>query len=171
MSVQLILVMAMLSVTKMPVSPNLQAPFVAKIARYDRAYPKKDKPKALVLHRSGEPSSETKQMVKLLGNNGFQVQLVTDSSLSSVKDKVFLVFAMPGVDTQALSAFCKKRKVLSFSGDPEPVREGQLSIALELFTEPGESRTKVRILIHAISLGKEDHQMHSSVVKLSEVIR
>lgn len=77
-----------------------------------------------------------------------------------------MVFVMPGVAAEKVSAYCRKHGVLFFSWVPRPVRAGLLSIGLE---KGADGRAK--IIIHAKSLSQERHQLSSRVVRLAEAIR
>lgn len=150
----------------MPISPKLQAPFAQRICRYDAAYPGAGKARSYVIHDRDSPDPEARQMTELLRKAGFVVEAVAESVLDEKPGDVFMVFVMPGVNAEAVSEYCRRFSVLSFSGDPKPVRAGLLSIGLEQGVDG-----RAKIIIHAKSLSQERHRLSSRVVRLAEVIR
>jgi hypothetical protein len=112
----------------MPVPPIVQARFFKKIFAYDKTLPKEQIKLAVVY---ADASNEVKnEIVDAFTAIGISATAVKTPQLSTLAG-VHVVYVAPGVDLRPVKEYCRANGVLSITGVPKWVRDGDVSITID----------------------------------------
>lgn len=110
----------------MPVPVLVQARFFKKVFAYNKTLPK-DQIKIAIVYT--DASAEAKgDLVEAFGSVGMNVTAVKSVAQAA---GVNVVYAAPGVDVKAVRDFCRTNGILSITGVPKWVKDGDISIAID----------------------------------------
>lgn len=117
----------------MPVPIGVQARFFRKIFAYNKSIPKEGV-KIVVVYGdgTGEIKDEITEAFEALG---MKANAVKGGQLASAGVGAHVVYLAPGGDMRTVKEFCKNNGILSITGMPNLVRNGDISIALDAINE------------------------------------
>jgi hypothetical protein len=118
----------------MPVPALVQARFFNKVFAYNKTLPKgaaQIKIAVIFSDASGEAKDDITEAFTSLG---FTVTALKPAQLSGATG-IHVVYAAPGVDLKPIKSYCSSNGVLSITGIPKWVKDGELSIAIDAVNE------------------------------------
>lgn len=121
------------SAQDMPVPIPVQARFFKKLFAYNKTIPKEGI-KVVIVY--GDASNDIKDdIVDAFESMGIKASAIKSGQLTSARAGANAVYLAPGGDLRVVKDFCKNNGVLSISGLPNHVRNGDISIALDAINE------------------------------------
>ncbi len=139
---------------------RLQAVLMEKILLFDRSLPK-GQPQMVVLIY-GEESDQAEQIHRALAELGVRSTMVNAGDLRRAPDAQ-LVYIFPRGLTPAVREWTMQRHALSFTGDTDPVKSGQVAVALTL-----EAR-KPHIMVNLTVVKAQGHDLSSGLLQVATV--
>lgn len=117
---------------EMPVPILVQARYFKKVFGYNKSIPK-DQIKVVIVY--ADASAEDKDdLVQAFSAMGMSASAVKTGQLAS-QSGVHVVYVAPGVDVRVVKEFCRANGVLSITGVPKWVKDGDISIGLDVVNE------------------------------------
>jgi len=166
MNVRLLLIVVMGLITvksvgslyaqEMPVPILVQARYFKKVFAYNKSLPK-DQIKIVIVY--ADASAEDKDdLVQAFSSAGMNASAVKTGQLAS-QSGVHVVYAAPGVDIKVVREFCRTNGVLSITGVPKWVKDGEISIGLDVVND------QPKVLVNAERL-KAERQDAADLLRL-----
>ncbi len=117
----------------MPVPVSVQARFFRKVFAYNKSLPKEGV-KVVVVY--GDATGDVKdEVVEAFEALGMKASAAKSGQLASVGVGANVIYLAPGGDLRTVKEFCKNNGILSITGMPNLVRNGDISIAFDAVNE------------------------------------
>ena len=117
----------------MPIPIPVQARFFRKVFSYNKSIPK-DGVKIVIVY--GDASNDFKDdIVEAFESMGMKASAVKSAQLATAGVGAHVIYLAPGGDMRTVREFCKNNGILSISGLPNHVRNGDISISLDAINE------------------------------------
>lgn len=161
----ILLAYGMAEAQQLAVPLKIQVAIFKKVFAYDSILQQAGNVSIVIVH-SNKYASMAGEVSDAFKQSGFATSTVSLSDLGSNVNANTVVYALleEGLDT--LKSVCTSKQILSISGLPELVEDGNVSVALGV-TEEG----KPLPIVHFNRLQEEGHELSAQVLKLARVIR
>lgn len=141
----------------MPILPIVQARFFKKVFSYNKSLPKEG---VKVLVAFSDASADTKDdIVEAFNAVGLQAVPVKAAQLATARLDGQVVFASSSNEVQAVREYCKAKSLLSVTGFPSFVKNGDISISIDAVND------KAKIVVNTERL-KTERQDAADLVRL-----
>ncbi|CAH8296458.1 uncharacterized protein DUF4154 [Mariniflexile fucanivorans] len=144
-----------------PVPEKIQAALLSKVLKYNPQIQQSPKIQILVVFDNNSEINKD-EFIKGLGNS-IEAKAIYPSELEQNISGYQAVYFMQGIHYQA--SICKKYKVLSVTGTPRFIEQGEISLGF------GLQNNKPIILVNLISLEKENQSFSSDILRISKIYK
>ena len=164
-----LLVTALAATTATAVGSEQQCAMFKRIFTYDKSLRDSDKIIVLVVGQTND-SPDIADVAQAFRAKGMYPAPVTVDGLNAdltatLSPHSTVIYVMPGIDYNAVSAFASSRGFLSVSGDPSLAESGQVSVSVDMAGSPPQ------VVVNMPRLTSEGHELSSALLKLARVIR
>ncbi|MDF1563347.1 MAG: YfiR family protein [Deltaproteobacteria bacterium] len=146
---------------------NLQVALFTKIFSYDYKLAKEKSGgyEILIVYAPGKLSGAL-ELIAGFSKTGARAKPVSESDLKNKIREAHVVYVMTGVDAEAVGKLCAAHSVLSITGNPKFVEDGDVSIGLEI-----ASGGRPKIVVNILRVSTEGHTFSSQLLRLARIIR
>ena len=148
--------------TEMPVPAKLQGVIFRRIFDYVKTFDKGEV--NLLVVYAEEPPEVTSELMESFKKAGLLPTTIEVGELSQKIGNAKAVYILPGVAASQVKKLCLENGILSLSGIPSMVEQGDISISLTL--EGG----RPLIVVNRSRIETEGHQLSSELLQLAKVI-
>ncbi len=113
----------------MPVPPLIQSRYFKKVFAYNKSLPK-DGIKIVVVYTDASANMKD-DMVEAFSAVGMNASAVKVGQLAAGGVGANVIYVLPGVDIKPVKEFCRTNSIMSATGFPKWVKDGDISVGID----------------------------------------
>lgn len=143
------------------VPARIQATMITKLIRSNTRFADKSNLNMTIVYNS--KTELQKNMLYHEMKDRMQIKTVSEDAIGSIGKGVDIMYFMPGCE--GLSEICKHHKILSIAASVNPVKTGNVSIAI------ATEKEKARVFVNLSSLRAEDQNLSTDILRIANVFK
>ncbi|WP_175454816.1 YfiR family protein [Lutibacter oricola] len=140
---------------------NIQAALLSKVLKFNPGFSDSTSIKMLVVYNNNTQINKD-EFIRGVGNS-IEVKAIKPEELKDNISETNVVYFMPGINDS--SKLCNKNKVLSVTGTPQYVEQGEISLGF------GVENNKPKILVNLTSLEQEGQSFSSDILRIAKIYK